>query len=119
MGNQAIRQQSRRNHLQSVSANVDAVHRGRQMSNPVSINGELAHKRIPCLYCKAEIDQLKQSLAGREKAYGLLNKGFESACELQSELKQRVRELEAKVTYYEKQVSDGCPICNAIANDAD
>ncbi len=37
------------------------------------------------------------ALLGRDKAYALLNAGFESACELQSELKQRVRELEKEL----------------------
>lgn len=42
------------------------------------------------------VQELEGMIGAHERARDLMNKGFESTCELQSELKQKVRTLEAE-----------------------
>jgi hypothetical protein len=64
-------------------------------ANPEDAAETLAQRRMRIAELEAEVAALKLSITGRDKAYKLLNAGFESAMDLQAELQQKVRALEA------------------------
>lgn len=78
---------------------------------------------------RAEVERLRCSLEGRDKAIALLNAGMESQCELMDGLKQetrqqtaRIAELEAAlepfadaaIWYTTERLADGWPLLDAM-----
>lgn len=72
-------------------------------------------------FARAALDGWEVALMtvfGLQKAYDLLNKGFESACEQQDALKQKVRELETENTHLRAALAvskDPCLYCQLPA----
>ena len=60
---------------------------------PLLPPGETLDNTTPAVWWYHAADALYRELGALQKAHDLLNKGFESACELMNELKQENRKL--------------------------